>query len=72
MRLPARRVEMDFGRPLGTHVDPVAILPLMDYADSIAAVNNLNLKEEARELVLSGAARNVFKLAGRLAGVGAA
>ncbi len=36
--------------------------PVMDYADAIAAVEHLPLKDEARELVLGGVARQIFDL----------
>ena len=36
--------------------------PVMDYGEAIAAVRALELKEEAEEQLLSGAARKVFKL----------
>ena len=36
--------------------------PVMDFADSLAAVEQLELKEVARDLILSGAAREVFDL----------
>jgi predicted TIM-barrel fold metal-dependent hydrolase len=41
--------------------------PVMDYADAIGAVRGLALRDEARELVLSGAANKIFKLEKRLA-----
>lgn len=36
--------------------------PVMDYADALAAIEKLPLRDEARELVVSGAARKVFAL----------
>jgi hypothetical protein len=36
--------------------------PVMDYADALAAVNQLPLKENARQLLLSDVARQVFAL----------
>jgi uncharacterized protein len=41
--------------------------PVMDYADAIEALNALGLREEARDLVLSGAANKIFRLQDRLA-----
>jgi len=41
--------------------------PVMDYADAIEAVRGLALRDEARELVMSGAAIKIFKLEKRLA-----
>ncbi|HUY74590.1 MAG TPA: amidohydrolase family protein [Candidatus Dormibacteraeota bacterium] len=40
--------------------------PVMDHGDAIAAVKNLGLREDAEELLLSGAAKQVFKLEGRV------
>jgi predicted TIM-barrel fold metal-dependent hydrolase len=36
--------------------------PVMDYQDALKAISELPLKDEARELVVGGAARAVFKL----------
>jgi predicted TIM-barrel fold metal-dependent hydrolase len=36
--------------------------PVMDYADALAAIDALPLKDAARDLVVSGAARSIFKL----------
>ena len=42
--------------------------PVMDHGAAIAAVKNLGLREDAEELLLSGAAKQVFKLDGRVGG----
>jgi predicted TIM-barrel fold metal-dependent hydrolase len=36
--------------------------PVMDYGDALRAIDNLGLRDEARELFKGGAARSVFKL----------
>ena len=36
--------------------------PVMDYADALAAIAKLPLRDDARELVTGGAARAVFSL----------
>jgi hypothetical protein len=36
--------------------------PVVDYPDALAAIGELALKEEARELLIGGAARSIFKL----------
>jgi predicted TIM-barrel fold metal-dependent hydrolase len=36
--------------------------PVMEHADSIAAINELPLRDEARELLLEGAAKSIFDL----------
>lgn len=36
--------------------------PVMDFADSLAAIDQLGLREDAKHLVIEGAARQVFKL----------
>ena len=36
--------------------------PVMNFADSLAAVKDLNLKESAHDLLIGGAARKIFKL----------
>jgi len=36
--------------------------PVMDYRDALKAIAELPLKDEARELVVGGAARRVFGL----------
>jgi len=36
--------------------------PVMDYADALAAIDALPLKDAARDLVVAGAARSIFKL----------
>lgn len=36
--------------------------PVMDFADSLAAIDQLGLREDVKQLVVEGAARTVFKL----------
>lgn len=36
--------------------------PVVDYPDALAAIGELALKDEARELLIGGAARSIFKL----------
>ena len=36
--------------------------PVMDYADALAAIADLPIRDDARELVIGGAARRVFAL----------
>ena len=36
--------------------------PVMDHGDAVAAIHKIEMRDAARELVLGGAARNVFKL----------
>jgi predicted TIM-barrel fold metal-dependent hydrolase len=36
--------------------------PVMNFADSLSAVKDLNLKDSAHDLLIGGAARKIFKL----------
>jgi predicted TIM-barrel fold metal-dependent hydrolase len=36
--------------------------PVMDYADALGAIDKLGLKESAKELLVGGAARKIFRL----------
>jgi predicted TIM-barrel fold metal-dependent hydrolase len=40
--------------------------PVMDHGDAIATIRGMQLKDEARELLLSGSARRLFKIPNRI------